>query len=395
MVFILAGSMLINNVKIINNEQPSTQIRIKDSKIIELNLFNNTNNENHNELTFNFSNAIAFPGLINSHEHLDFNLFPKLRNRNYNDYVEWGNDINEKDRELIDTIKEVPIELSYKWGLYKNLICGVTTVINHGNNLNKHYKNLPDVYSNYNYIHSIRFEKKWKFKILLTPNWRPFVIHIGEGTNEESINEINKLIRWNILGRDIIGIHSIAANDKQGKHFKAIVWCPDSNLFLFNKTTNIPLLKSCTNILFGTDSTLTADWNFWNHLRLARDLNYLNDSELFLSISEKASKIWGLKTKGEIAVNKLADIVICKKKHSSNWESFYKINPEDILLILKNGNVVFIDSEIILQQQDFYKNDLDVIYINSVKKYITKGIRELVQSIHTILPDFCFPMSIS
>jgi cytosine/adenosine deaminase-related metal-dependent hydrolase len=394
MVFILAGSMLINNVKIINNEQPSTQIRIKDSKIIELNSFNNINDENHNELTFNFSNAIAFPGLINSHEHLDFNLFPKLGNRIYNDYVEWGNDINEKDRELIDTIKEVPIELSYKWGLYKNLICGVTTVINHGNNLNKHYKNLPDVYSNYNYIHSIRFEKKWKFKILLTPNWRPFVIHIGEGTNEESINEINELIRWNILGRDIIGIHSIAANDKQGKHFKAIVWCPDSNLFLFNKTTNIPLLKSCTNILFGTDSTLTADWNFWNHLRLARDLNYLNDSELFLSISKTASKFWGLKTKGEIAVNKLADIVICKKKYSNNWETFYNINPEDILLIIKNGNVVFIDSEIILQRQDIHKNDLDVIYINSVKKYITKGIRELVQSIHTILPDFCFPMSI-
>jgi len=394
MVFILAGSMLINNVKIINNEQPSTQIRIKDSKIIELNSFNNINDENHNELTFNFSNAIAFPGLINSHEHLDFNLFPKLGNRIYNDYVEWGNDINEKDRELIDTIKEVPIELSYKWGLYKNLICGVTTVINHGNNLNKHYKNLPDVYSNYNYIHSIRFEKKWKFKILLTPNWRPFVIHIGEGTNEESINEINELIRWNILGRDIIGIHSIAANDKQGKHFKAIVWCPGSNLFLFNKTTNIPLLKSCTNILFGTDSTLTADWNFWNHLRLARDLNYLNDSELFLSISKMASKFWGLKTKGEIAVNKLADIVICKKKYSNNWETFYNINPEDILLIIKNGNVVFIDSEIILQRQDIHKNDLDVIYINSVKKYITKGIRELVQSIHTMLPNFCFPMSI-
>ena len=43
MGFILAGSMLINNVKIINNEQPSSQIRIKDNKIIELNLFNNNN----------------------------------------------------------------------------------------------------------------------------------------------------------------------------------------------------------------------------------------------------------------------------------------------------------------------------------------------------------------
>jgi len=386
--------MILNNVQIINNEQPFSQIKIKDSKIIEVNLFENKNYESYNELTFNFSNAIAFPGLINSHEHLEFNLFPKLGNRIYSDYAEWAIDINKHNKEQIDIINKVPIELSYKWGLYKNLICGVTTVINHGKNINVQYNNLPEIYFNYNYLHSIKFEKKWKIKILLTPNRLPFVIHIGEGINEDSINEINKLIRWNILGRDLIGVHNIAANLNQGKHFKAIVWCPDSNLFLFNKTANIPLLKSHTNILFGSDSTLTTDWNFWNHIRLAKDLNYLNDVELFLSITETASKVWGLNTKGEIEINKSADIVICKKKFHNNWESFYNINPEDILLILKDGNIVFIDSEIILQQQSIAKDDFDVIYINSVKKYITKGIRELVQSINAILPDLTFPISL-
>ncbi|HEY1165598.1 MAG TPA: hypothetical protein VGE90_10535, partial [Chitinophaga sp.] len=28
-----------------------------------------------------FDNCIAFPGLINSHDHLDFDLFPQLGNR--------------------------------------------------------------------------------------------------------------------------------------------------------------------------------------------------------------------------------------------------------------------------------------------------------------------------
>jgi cytosine/adenosine deaminase-related metal-dependent hydrolase len=31
--------------------------------------------------------ALAFPGLINSHDHLDFNLFPPLANRIYNNYT--------------------------------------------------------------------------------------------------------------------------------------------------------------------------------------------------------------------------------------------------------------------------------------------------------------------
>ena len=338
--------MLINNVQIINNEQHSSQIRIKGSKIIEVNPLNLSTDENCKGLSFNFSNAIAFPGLINSHDHLEFNLFPKLGNKIYNDYIEWGNDINEQNKKQIESVKKVPKELSYQWGLYKNLICGVTTIINHGKNFNTQYNNLPDVYFNYNYLHSLSIEKKWKIKLLFKVNRLPVLIHIGEGINKESINEIDELIKWNIFKKDLIGIHAIAMNEKQSKQFKAIIWCPDSNSFLYNKTANIPLLKKHTNILFGTDSTLSANWNLWNHLRLARDLNYLNDDELFFSISETASKVWGLKSKCKIEINKSADIVICKKKYKNNWESFYSINPEDILLILKNGIVVFIDSEL-------------------------------------------------
>ena len=387
--------MLIKYVQIINNEQHSSQIRIKGSKIIEVNPFNLSTDDNYEELSFNFSNAIAFPGLINSHDHLEFNLFPKLGNRIYNDYIEWGNDINAQNKKQIESVKKVPKELSYQWGLYKNLICGVTTIINHGKILNTEHNNLPDVYSNYNYLHSLRLEKKWNIKILLKLNKLPFLIHIGEGTNKESIDEIDKLIKRNILEKDLIGIHAIAMNEEQSKQFKAIIWCPDSNSFLYNKTANIPLLKIYTNILFGTDSTLSADWNLWNHLRLARGLNYLNKDELFFSISETASKVWGLKSKGKIELNKSADIVICKKKYKNNWESFYSINPEDILLIVKNGIVVFIDSEIIIQHQNINKDDFDVIYINSIKKYIIKGIRNLIQSTKALLPEYEFPISIN
>ena len=387
--------MLINNIHIINNEQQSSQIKIKDSKIIGINTFDLRTDDNCEELSFNFLNAIAFPGLINSHDHLEFNLFPKLGNRIYNDYIEWGNDINAQNKKQIESVKKVPKELSYQWGLYKNLICGVTTIINHGKILNTEHNNLPDVYSNYNYLHSLNIEKKWKIKFLFKLNRLPFLIHIGEGTNKESIDEIDKLIKWNILDRDLIGIHSIATNEKQSKHFKAIVWCPDSNLFLYNKTANISLLKKHTNILFGTDSTLSADWNLWNHLRLARDLNYLNENELFFSISETASKVWGLKSKGKIELNKSADIVICKKKYKKNWESFYSINPEDILMILNKGIIVFIDSELIIQHKNINKDNFDVIYINSIKKYIIKGIRNLIQSINTLLPEYDFPISIS
>ena len=55
-----------------------------------------------------FENAIAFPGLINSHDHLDFNLFPQTGNRIYNNYAEWGKDIHDQNKETINAVLKIP-----------------------------------------------------------------------------------------------------------------------------------------------------------------------------------------------------------------------------------------------------------------------------------------------
>jgi len=39
------------------------------------------------DIYINCNGYMAFPGLINSHDHLDFNLFPLWGNRKYNNYV--------------------------------------------------------------------------------------------------------------------------------------------------------------------------------------------------------------------------------------------------------------------------------------------------------------------
>ena len=62
----------------------------------------------HDETTINFENAIAFPGLINSHDHLDFNLFPQTGNRIYNNYTEWGKDIHDQNKETINAVLKIP-----------------------------------------------------------------------------------------------------------------------------------------------------------------------------------------------------------------------------------------------------------------------------------------------
>jgi cytosine/adenosine deaminase-related metal-dependent hydrolase len=387
--------MILNNVQIIGGEDNISQIKITGSKIDSVNKGNKFTLNSSNESVFEFTDAIAFPGLINSHDHLEFNLFPKLGNKFYNDYVEWGNDIHSLNKEQIEQIQKIPYELRFKWGLYKNLLCGVTTVAHHGNGQIFNYSRMPGIISDYNYLHSVRLEKNWKRKLNFSFNSNPSVLHLGEGKNSESFDEINELLRWNLFRKKIIGVHGISLKQSQSCKLTALVWCPDSNLFLYNKTANITSLKQNTNILFGTDSTLSADWNLWNHLRLARKLNYLTDEELYNSVTKNPASVWGISSTGLIDENKIADIVVSRKKISNEPDSIFNTNPEDIWLILKNGQIILIDKNIADNQNVLDKNKFDMVTINSADKLVTKGIQKLKNSINNFNPDYKFPVEIN
>ena len=56
------------------------------------------------ETIIHLENVIAFPGLINSHDHLDFNSFRPTGNRIYNNYAEWGKDIRDQNKETINAV---------------------------------------------------------------------------------------------------------------------------------------------------------------------------------------------------------------------------------------------------------------------------------------------------
>lgn len=354
-----------------------------------------SNIQKSNELHVQFENTIAFPGLINSHDHLDFNLFPQLGNRIYNNYTEWAKDIHSHDKAKIEVISRIPKELRAMWGIYKNLLNGVTTVVNHGDKLE--IKDSPisifqDCYS----LHSVQFGKRWKQK-LNAPLVKKmlFVMHAGEGTDELAKQEIDELIRWNLFKRKIIAVHGVAMTEQQAKHFEALVWCPVSNYFLLNRTANIAMLKNYTQIIFGTDSTLSAEWNVWEHLRIAANADLLSSEELYQSVTFKPAIVWNLKDCGAISENKFADIVVAKRKNGADdLKSFFAINPEDILLVFHHGAIKLFDES--LHNQLIYPNltfsNFSKIYINSACKYVQGNLPELMIEIKKYYAGAKFPV---
>jgi cytosine/adenosine deaminase-related metal-dependent hydrolase len=381
--------MILRNLRLMEYDE-SLDIEINNGKIVSV---ANQINKKGPELAL--EKAVAFPGLINSHDHLDFNLFPQLGNEKYNNYKEWGTYLHKAYKKEIDYILKIPKNLRYQWGIYKNLLCGVTTVINHGDKINI-LNPLISVYQQTQNLHSVGFEKFWKLKLnnLLKIN-ASCTVHIGEGVDAQSYDEIDQLINWNLLKRKLIGIHGIAMDNRQAKYFKALVWCPVSNQFMFGRTASINELYDNTTILFGTDSTLTADWNIWNHLRVAKDIGSLSDEELYRSITHNPSQVWKLKS-GSISENKVADIVIVKSKQEKRfYDLFYSLQPEDILIVLQKGQIRLFDQEMKKQvlKQGIDINEYSCIEINGQTKYVQGEISLLVKEIKKYNSSINFPVS--
>lgn len=386
--------MWLNNVNLIGSEGLQN-IQIADGKIKCVTAEKKVA-ANGEEIKIEFQNAIAFPGLINSHDHLDFNLFPKIGNRIYNNYAEWGKDIHCQNKEAIKDVLKIPQPLRIQWGLYKNLLNGITTVVNHGSKLKITDPFITVLQDNHS-LHSVQFEKNWKLK-LNNPlvKKQPYVIHAGEGTDQMAHQEINTLIKRNFFNKSLFTVHGVAMNPKQAENFVALIWCPASNYFLLNKTADIEKLKTKTSILFGTDSTLTACWNLWEHLRMARETKMMTDKELFETLTKNPAEKWRQKNIGSISVNNNADIVIAKTGMNKGFDAFYSINPEDILLVLHKGEILLLDEEIRSQLSagglSFSK--FSKMVINGKDKYVYGNLPGLIRKVKAYYPKVDFPISV-
>lgn len=346
-----------------------------------------------------FQHHLVFPGLINSHDHLHFNLFPRLGNRVYSDYVAWGEDIHAHDKDVIAAVQAVPKEMRTQWGVYKNLLNGITTVVHHGEPLQVPAA-IIDVFTGCHSLHSVQLEKRWQYQLnrpFITD--QPFAIHIGEGTNNNSHREIDRLIRWNLWNRKLVGIHGVAMQPQQARAFEALVWCPDSNLFLLGATAAVNRLKQDTAILFGTDSTVSAHWSIWEHLRMARHTGMLTDAALMQSVAELPASVWGLPGKGVLAPGAVADLVVVKMKAgmAAGADAFFAVEPQDISLVVKAGKVVLFEEALLpqLMPEAAVLEQYSAIMVKGARKYVWGDVPALMNTIRQYYADISFPAEIA
>jgi cytosine/adenosine deaminase-related metal-dependent hydrolase len=283
------------------------------------------------------SGCLILPGLINAHDHLEFNLFHRLGSRTYDNATIWAEDIYHPMEAPIRQQLEVPKAIRLLWGGIKNLLNGVTAVSHHNpyNGAVFNHDFPVRVIKRFGWAHSLRFCSDLDERFSRTPLGAPFIIHAAEGTDDLARTEISELYQRNLLGPSTVLVHAVAADASDIPLIKdsgaSIVWCPSSNCFTLGRTLAPEILDSGIAVALGSDSSLTAEGDFFDELRFAS--TYTTVTRLYRMVTTEAARILGLSEgTGIIRDDGIADLVVVADQGQTPAEAIVSCKPELVMI---------------------------------------------------------------
>jgi cytosine/adenosine deaminase-related metal-dependent hydrolase/SAM-dependent methyltransferase len=329
---------------------------------------------------------LIFPGLINAHDHLEFALFPRLGKGGYHNFLEWAEDIHHTEAQSIAEQRQVPRETRLWWGGIRNLICGVTTVCHHNP-----YE--PEVFTDefpvrvlndYGWAHSLSLEPAVAARKQETPEGCPFFIHLAEGVDEQSREEILDLQRAGALDAETVIIHGLGLGAEGRGLLRSadagLIWCPSSNLFLFGTTLSSKELRSFPKVALGSDSPLTAQGDFLDEVRFASRALRTHSSDLYGYVTHQAARLLNLKNgAGKVNVAGVADLIAVRDTALTPAETLATLSYREVELVLLGGRVQLASAEVWQHLPSRARESLQPLSIDGIVRWIRAPLSRLFE----------------
>ncbi len=299
------------------------------------------------------------PAFINAHDHLLGTYWPKVGHGPYPTWREW--DIDLKASDVYKERSKISNEDLYLLGSFRNLISGALTVSDHV----PHTLNDPlipkmpvRIIRDYALAHEVsRYDLKWgdgvaKEHAKAVAKDIPFITHIEEGFDEESKRGIDKLIRDKALSDHTVLVHGLALSAADTKAIARaqahLVWCPTSNMFMFDRTGDVRAWrKNGINVSLGTDSPMSGGINILEEMRFARDTyaarygETLSDRDIVAMVTVNPAKALRLTGLGTLEKNATADIIAVNG--TGGYRALVNAGLRDIRLVIHEGRPVYGD----------------------------------------------------
>jgi hypothetical protein len=291
------------------------------------------------------------PGLINAHDHLQLNSLPcPDSGKRYARVQDWMIDI--KERQQADASFKASEAVSRRdrllIGGVKNLLSGVTTVAHH----DPLYSFLTDpdyptgIVTEYGWSHSVYIDDEAKVRASYqhTPIHWPWIIHAAEGTDEASAGEFARLEAMGCIGPNTLLVHGLALDQPQRRRLGAagagVIWCPSSNLRLFDKTLDVAGLLVEGRIAIGTDSRLSGARDLLEEIRIAARVAGLDDESMESLVTRENARLLHLSDRGSLRVGFRADLLVLPAGMSLS-----NADRADIRLVIRDGQARYGDRD--------------------------------------------------
>lgn len=300
------------------------------------------------EIAIDLTGFLLLPGLINAHDHLEFNLFPRLGRGCYPNARAWANDIYKPGDTPVREHLSLSKQARLLWGGLKNLMSGVTTVAQHNPLDDPAFdaKFPVNIVRQMGWAHSLDFSPDLLDRLRATPKDWPFLLHAAEGTDELAHSEIARLDAMGMLEERTVLIHAIGLDHPSLELIQTrgagIVWCPGSNLSIYGRTLDPSVLRSGVKLSLGTDSAMTSPSDLIDELGLARRVGGIDAASLYQLVTTGAARLLRLREgQGELREDGAADLVAVRDHGQSPAESLESMIPE---LVIVGGDIRLIST---------------------------------------------------
>jgi cytosine/adenosine deaminase-related metal-dependent hydrolase len=226
------------------------------------------------------------PALVNAHDVLDLSTAPPLGAPPHASVYEWTS-AAEADHGRLGPALAVPLVDRLFLGGVRNLLAGVAAVLHH----HPDHRSLSRdgfpvrVQPRYGFAHSPGLTPSLRRTYRTTDRRVPWIVRAAEGSDPALRGEIDALAAANVLRQNTVIAHGTALAAEDGPRLAAarasVVWCPESDLFLYGRTAPVAALVSAgVRVGLGTDAPSAGARDALSNLAAARREGALEDEAL-------------------------------------------------------------------------------------------------------------------
>jgi 5-methylthioadenosine/S-adenosylhomocysteine deaminase len=333
--------------------------------------------------------GVVLPGLIDLHNHLVWNVFPRWTIKPVANRYEWqampeyGDRLSGPEGRLIDQGAGCDME---RYAEIKALLGGATSVVGsfsptpanpHRNDCVKGLARNLDVfsglYSDQVNAEPLRYEV-FPFEIgweqakairdgLGSRELKAVIFHVGEGKDASAAREFRMLKARGFLRPGVSIVHGVALREPDFREMAAngvgFIWSPKSNFELYGKTADVESARaSNVTIALAPDWSPTGSSGMLDELRVAQlwnreHHNVLGELEILHMVTSNPARLAGLSDRlGTLAPGMMADFIVLPRKGSSPLDSLVDYEPASVKLVVVAGTPLLGDPEYLQQFQE-------------------------------------------